>query len=300
MLSAISIKKKEPLLPQTTEDAEEKTADAAKENPELMKVKVSVSGSKATKKKTGSKKYIDYLINGTASLFYTLFFVFLWLAPGILLGWAGGSYYQGKRMEPYVSRGWKLAIDNWKLVTELRKVEDILLRMENVHLYMEEGEVAQWAYTLKDGNVLCRFNPQHRQSTDSPGITGDKPQTDDYKEDLGGVIYEEDVQEHTDPVKGDYIEDVKVAYGEEIIEHEDSVKGNYVEDVKVVYGEDTKEYKDDINGENKDVRKVVYVEDIKDYEEEDKKVIMKDIKEYKEDADGEDILIEEDQFISLA
>lgn len=297
MLPTISIKKKEPLLPQTIEDSQEKTADAVKENPDLKKVKVSVSGSKASKK----KKIIDYLIHGTASLFTTLFFVFLWLAPGILIGWGGGSYYQYKRMEPYVSRGWKIAIHNWKLVTELEKVEDILLRMENVDLYMDDGEVVQWAYTLKEGNVLCKYNPYQLKSTESMGITGDKNQTDDIqgdtKKDLG-VIYEEDVQEHVDPVKGDYTEDVKVAYGEEIIEHEDSVKGNYVEDVKVVYGEDVKEYKEDINGENKDVTKVVYVEDIKDYEEEDKKVIMEDIKEYKEDANGEDILIKEDQFIS--
>ena len=81
MLPTISIKKKEPLLPQTIEDSQEKTADAVKENPDLKKVKVSVSGSKASKK----KKIIDYLIHGTASLFTTLFFVFLWLAPGKII-----------------------------------------------------------------------------------------------------------------------------------------------------------------------------------------------------------------------
>merc|ERR1711970_1258929 len=123
-------------------------------------------------------------------------------------------------MEPYVRRGWKLSMDNWKLATELLKVEDILLRME-------DGEVVQWTYSLKEGNVFCSYSPQQHPSTDAPDMTGDKSKTDDiqgdYKEDIE-VVYEEDIQEHVDPIKGDYIEDVKVAYGEEIIDHEDSVK----------------------------------------------------------------------------
>jgi len=293
----VSSKKEDPLLPQTIEDSVEKAA--VKKNPDKLKEKL--HGSEATKKKNGRKKFIASLIDWTLSLIYALLFMILWLAPGFMMGWGVGGYYQGKRLEPYVRRGWKLSMANWKLATELLKVEDILLRMESVDLYMDDGEVVQWNYTLKEGNVFCSYSPQQHQSTDSLNMAGDKSKTDDiqgdHKEDLE-VVYEEDIQEHVDPIKGDYIEDVKVAYGEEIIDHEDSVKGNYVEDVKVVYGEDIKEYKDDTQGEYKDVIKVVHVEDIKDYEEDDKEVIMEDTKVFKEDADGEDILIKEDKHVS--
>ena len=79
MFSAISSKKKEePLLPQTIETAEEEPAVATKEIPE----KVKKSGSKVSKEKAKPKKFMDFFIDGLASLFYVLLFLVLWLAPG--------------------------------------------------------------------------------------------------------------------------------------------------------------------------------------------------------------------------
>ena len=52
--------------------------------------------------------------------------------PGFLLGFSGGSYYQYKKLAPYVNQ-------NWKLTTELWKVENILYQgLEPAALYYWE------------------------------------------------------------------------------------------------------------------------------------------------------------------
>ena len=62
---------------------------------------------------------------------------------GFLLGFSGGSYYQYKKLAPYVNQ-------NWKLSTELWKVENILYVMNNVLVYEEKGE-AEKLELVRDG-----------------------------------------------------------------------------------------------------------------------------------------------------
>jgi len=168
MLSAISSKRKEePLLPQTIETAEEEPAVATKEIPE----KVKKSGSKVSKEKAKPKKFMDFFIDGLASLFYVLLFLVLWLAPGILLGFTGGSYYQYKRMAPYVNQDYKLLGENWKLSTELWKVESILAGMDNVLVYEKGDKVEKWVYNLREGSVECNYSPLQISSTATPEVS---------------------------------------------------------------------------------------------------------------------------------
>jgi len=162
MLSAIPSKKKDkPLLPQTIESPEESTAGT--ENP----VKLQKSGSKVPKKKTDSKMVFEFFIDGLSALFYVLLFLVLWLAPGILLGFSGGSYYQYKRMAPYVNQDYKLLGENWKLSTELWKVESILAGMDNLLVYERGDRVEKWVYNLKEGSVECNYIPQQAISSTS-------------------------------------------------------------------------------------------------------------------------------------
>jgi len=254
MLSAISSKRKEePLLPQTIETAEEEPAVATKEIPE----KVKKSGSKVSKEKAKPKKFMDFFIDGLASLFYVLLFLVLWLAPGILLGFTGGSYYQYKRMAPYVNQDYKLLGENWKLSTELWKVESILAGMDNVLVYEKGDKVEKWVYNLREGSVECNYSPKQAisstatpeiSSTAAPEISSsaqpeifyaeNEYQTYDYssgnliKEDIaieeifkddGSIVEEEDI--HIEEIKddgsivieGDIIEEDDIKDGEEDI-----------------------------------------------------------------------------------
>merc|ERR1711972_1172876 len=109
-------------------------------------------------------KLTDSIMDGLASLFYVILFLILWLAPGIMLGFSGGSYYQYQRMAPYVRQEYNLINRNWRLATELKK---------------ESGEVVSWEYSLTQGSVMCSYSPTPSEDT--------------------GIINQEDVKQETKP-----------------------------------------------------------------------------------------------------
>ena len=76
-----------------------------------------------------------------------------------MLGFSGGSYYQYRRMAPYVRQEYNLINRNWKLATELMKVESILTGMSNLQVFEERNQVESWEYTLRQGSVECYYNP---------------------------------------------------------------------------------------------------------------------------------------------
>ena len=76
-----------------------------------------------------------------------------------MLGFSGGSYYQYRRMAPYVRQEYNLINWNWKLATELMKVESILTGMSNLQVFEERNQVESWEYTLRQGSVQCFYNP---------------------------------------------------------------------------------------------------------------------------------------------
>merc|ERR1711973_906750 len=160
MLSVISPKKKdEPLLP-ILESQENVEDSVAKEPTEKAKK----SGLKVNKK-TKQKKLTDSILDGLASLFYVILFLILWLTPGIMLGFSGGSYYQYQRMAPYVRQEYNLINRNWRLATELKKVDSILSGMSNLQLFKESGEVVSWEYSLVQGSVMCSYIPTPSEDT---------------------------------------------------------------------------------------------------------------------------------------
>merc|ERR1711973_674853 len=160
MLSVISPKKKdEPLLP-ILESQENVEDSVAKEPTEKAKK----SGLKVNKK-TKQKKLTDSIMDGLASLFYVIPFLILWLTPGIMLGFSGGSYYQYQRMAPYVRQEYNLINRNWRLATELKKVDSILSGMSNLQLFKESGEVVNWEYSLMQGSVMCSYIPTPSEDT---------------------------------------------------------------------------------------------------------------------------------------
>merc|ERR1711973_790799 len=166
----------EPLLPilESQEKIEDSVA-ATKEPTEKAKK----SGLKVNKK-TKQKKLTDSILDGLASLFYVILFLILWLTPGIMLGFSGGSYYQYQRMAPYVRQEYNLINRNWRLATELKKVDSILSGMSNLQLFKESGEVVNWEYSLMQGSVMCSYIP-------TPS------------EDTGIINQEKDVQQETKP-----------------------------------------------------------------------------------------------------
>merc|ERR1712029_1056481 len=125
--------------------------------------------------KTKQNKLTDSIMDGLASLV----FLILWLTPGIMLGFSGGSYYQYQRMAPYVRQEYNLINRNWRLATELKKVDSILSGMSNLQLFKESGEVVSWEYSLTQGSVMCSYSPTPSEDT--------------------GIINQEDVKQETKP-----------------------------------------------------------------------------------------------------
>merc|ERR1711974_295692 len=127
----------ESLLPQTIETPVE-------DNPEQVKLKEKTKVTSTTKTK---KKFQKSFLSGASSVFQMLLFIVFWLAPGFLLGFGGGSYYQYKRLAPYVQQ-------NWRLSTELLKLERIVSFMDNLIVYDDK-----WEYRMKQGFIECNYNP---------------------------------------------------------------------------------------------------------------------------------------------
>ena len=84
--------------------------------------------------------------------------------PGFLLGFSGGSYYQYKKLAPYVNQ-------NWKLTTELWKVENILYVMNNLLVYEEKAEVDHWFYRVRQGTIEYNYIPNTPATTPTPSTT---------------------------------------------------------------------------------------------------------------------------------
>ena len=71
---------------------------------------------------------------------------------GFLLGFSGGSYYQYKKMAPYVNQ-------NWRLSTELYKMESMISVMNNLLVYEEKGVADKWFYRVRQGGIECNYIP---------------------------------------------------------------------------------------------------------------------------------------------
>ena len=137
---------------------------------------------------------------------------------GFLLGFSGGSYYQYKKMAPYVNQ-------NWRLSTELYKMESMISVMNNLLVYEEKGVADKWFYRLRQGVIECNYNPYMLPSSTTTSTTTTPPPSTvaplapskpDYDE-----VYEEmyKVEEYPDG-KGDtkkvtedsvYIEDYSIS-----------------------------------------------------------------------------------------
>ena len=129
---------------------------------------------------------------------------------GFLLGFSGGSYYQYKKLAPYVNQ-------NWKLSTELWKLESMISLMDNLLVYEEKGVAEKWFYRLRQGAIECNYNPFIvPSSTSSTTTTPPPPSTEaplalakpDYEEDYKDEVYEE-INKQKEYVKGDTKKDAE-------------------------------------------------------------------------------------------
>ena len=125
---------------------------------------------------------------------------------GFLLGFSGGSYYQYKKLAPYVNQ-------NWKLSTELWKVENILYVMNNVLVYEEKGEAEKWFYRVRQGVIECNYSP-NTPSTTTTSTTTISPSTTTPSTTMSTTISTatspSTVAPHPTSYSEDYNEDYKV------------------------------------------------------------------------------------------
>ena len=120
---------------------------------------------------------------------------------GFLLGFSGGSYYQYKRMAPYINQ-------NWRLSTELYKMESMISVMDNLLVYEEKGVAEKWFYRLGQGGIECNYNPYVLPSSTTPPpstVAPPAPSKPDNDEDYEGLFY---VKEYPDG-NGDTKKDTK-------------------------------------------------------------------------------------------